>query len=166
MRFSSLPPTLLFALALQIGANAAPSDEKKPKIVEPCTVASSSGSFYDLSPLTAAAPPAGKKPGKNDRIGDWRARGYDYKSNFTLNICAPVVKVLDHATGIDKKHLQNISAYYEVGSKIYSIGWVTCAWNIALEIVADMCKTTIFESDSSGEKTRSSIYKRFTLWQG
>ena len=121
MHFSSLPATLVFALALQIGVHGAASDEK-PKVVEPCTVASSSGSFYDLRSLSAAAPPAGKKAGKNDRVEDWHAKGYDYKSNFTLNICAPVVKELDDVSGIYGKHRQNVSAYYEVGSKIYSIG--------------------------------------------
>jgi cation-dependent mannose-6-phosphate receptor len=124
MHFSSLPRTLLLAFALHIGVKAATSDDK-PKVVDPCTIASSSGSFFDLRSLSAAAPPAGKKPGKNDRVEDWHARGYDYKSNFTLNICAPVAGEIQHVVGIDSKHRQNVSAYYEVGSEIYSIGYVT-----------------------------------------
>jgi len=121
MHFTSLPSALLLALAIHSGVSAA-ADEK---VVEPCTIASSAGSFYDLRKLTASLPKDGKKPGKNDKAEDWHAKGYDYPANFTLNICAPVVSEIDRPVGIDRKLSQNVSAYYELGSKTYSIGLVT-----------------------------------------
>ncbi|TVY83617.1 putative mannose 6-phosphate receptor-like protein [Lachnellula suecica] len=119
MHFPPLPSALLLALAIHSGVSAA-ADEK---VVEPCTVASSAGSFYDLRKLSILPPKDGKKPGKNEKVDDWHARGYDYPSNFTLNICEPVVGGLEHRpVGIDKDLAQNVSAYYETGGKIYSIG--------------------------------------------
>ncbi len=64
----------------------------------------------------------GKKLGKGDKTDSWHAKGYDYKGNFTLNICAPVVEDLKHAVGISRSMLKNVSAYYEAGGEIYSIG--------------------------------------------
>lgn len=118
MYFPSLPSALLIALAIHSGVSAA-ADEK---VVEPCTVASSSGSFYDLRKLSVLPPKEGKKMGKNDKLEDWHIKGIDYPSNFTLNICAPVIGEIDRPVGIDKKLSQNVSAYYEQGNKIYSIG--------------------------------------------
>jgi cation-dependent mannose-6-phosphate receptor len=120
MHFPTLPSALLLALAIHSGVSAA-ADEK---VVEPCTVASSAGSFYDLRKLTASLPKDGKKAGKNDKVEDWHAKGYDYPANFTLNICAPVVSDIERPVGISKKLSQNVSAYYELGSKTYSIGSV------------------------------------------
>jgi cation-dependent mannose-6-phosphate receptor len=118
MHFSSLPIALLITLAIHSGMSAA-ADEKA---VEPCTVASSSGSFYDLRKLSVQPPKEGEKAKKNDKVEDWHAKGYDYGANFTLNICAPVVSEIERPVGIDKKLSQNVSAYYELGSKTYSIG--------------------------------------------
>ena len=124
MLFSSLPSALLITLAIHSGVSAA-ADEKKEKAVEPCTVASSSGSFYDLRKLTVQPPKEGKEAKKNDKVEDWHAKGYDYPANFTLNICAPVVSEIERPVGIDKKLSQNVSAYYELGSRTYSIGFVS-----------------------------------------
>jgi len=121
MHFSSLPSALLITLAIHSGVSAA-ADEK---IVEPCTVASSSGSFYDLRKLSIQPPKEGKKAKKNDKVEDWHAKGYDYGTNFTLNICAPVVSEIETPVGTDKKSSQNVSAYYELGSRTYSIGLVS-----------------------------------------
>ncbi|PMD36470.1 mannose 6-phosphate receptor domain-containing protein [Hyaloscypha variabilis F] len=127
MHFPSLPTALLLTLALRGGVDAAASDEKKPKPLEPCTVASSTGAFYDLRSL-AILPPADdqKKPAKGVKTDDWHARGWDYqdgKANFTLNICAPVVEPVKDVVGISDHDLwKNVSAYYEIGSKIYSLG--------------------------------------------
>ena len=127
MHFPSLPTALLLTLILHSGVDATAPDEKKPKPLEPCTVASSTGAFYDLRSL-AIAPPADdqKKPGKGVKTDDWHARGWDYrdgKANFTLNICAPVVDPITDVDGISDHNLwKNISAYYAIGSKVYSLG--------------------------------------------
>jgi cation-dependent mannose-6-phosphate receptor len=121
MQFPLFSGILLLALALHDGVSAAsPDDVKKP--VDPCTIASSSGSFYDLRPLSVLLPAEGKKRGKNDKTDSWHARGYDYKSNFTLNICAPVVEDVEHVVGIGKSEWKNVSAFYEFEDKTYSLG--------------------------------------------
>jgi cation-dependent mannose-6-phosphate receptor len=120
--FSSLPSALLLALALHSGVNAASDDNAK--VVEPCTVTSPNGAFYDLRQLTITLRKDGKKPGKHEKVDDWHARGYDYHSNtnFTLNICAPLVEEKEHFVGIAMHSWTNVSAYYELGDKMYSIG--------------------------------------------
>lgn len=127
MHFSALPTTILLSLALLGGANAAASDDKKTKPVEPCTVASPLGAFYDLRSLSILPPKDDKKVAKGVKTDDWHARGYDYhdnKVNFTLNICAPLVDPIRDPVGVDKDVWQNVSAYYAIGSKKFSIGLV------------------------------------------
>jgi len=120
MFFSQLPNAILLALTLSTQVRAA--TEEKPKPVDPCTVGSATGSFYDLRSLSIAPLAEDKKPGKNDKTDSWKAKGWDYKSNFTLNICAPVIEKLDDVIGIDKEHRANVSAYYEHNSETYSLG--------------------------------------------
>lgn len=67
----------------------------------------------------------GKKPGKNDLTEDWHAKGWDYKANFTLNICDPVVKEVKDVVGVDKDLWRNVSAHYTMDGKTYSIGFVS-----------------------------------------
>jgi cation-dependent mannose-6-phosphate receptor len=127
MHFPSLPTALLLALALHSGVNAAASDDQKTKPpVEPCTVSSSTGAFYDLRSLSILLPPDDqKKMPKGAKTDDWHVRGYDYhesKANFTLNICAPLVDRIDDPIGISRDLWKNVSAYYSIGSKKYSIG--------------------------------------------
>ena len=121
MQFPSISSTFLLTLALHTGVNAATSDDAKNPL-NPCTIASTTGSFYDLRPLSVLPPTEGKKPGKNDRTDSWRARGYDYKSNFTLNICAPVVEDVGRVVGVHGMHLNNIGAFYKFEDKTYSLG--------------------------------------------
>lgn len=121
MQFPPLSSTFLLALALHNGVNAAASDDMK-KPVNPCTIASTSGSFYDLGPLSVLPPAGGQKPGKSDKTSSWHARGYDYKSNFTFNICAPVIEDVEDVVGVVKAHWKNVSAFYEFGDKTYSLG--------------------------------------------
>ncbi|TVY29370.1 putative mannose 6-phosphate receptor-like protein [Lachnellula hyalina] len=120
MLLSFLPSALLITLAIHSGVSVA-ADEKD-KVVEPCTIASSTGSFYDLRKLTIQPHKDGKKANKNDKVDDWHAKGYDYPANFTLNICAPVIGEIDRPIGVDKHLSQNVSAYYESKGEIYSIG--------------------------------------------
>ncbi|EMR89318.1 putative vacuolar sorting receptor protein [Botrytis cinerea BcDW1] len=122
MRFTSLPSALLLGLALHIGVEGAGLEDKKPKPVDPCTISSTTGSFFDLRPLSIQAPEEGKKPAKNAKTDSWHARGYDYKGNFTLNVCAPVVEEVKDFVGVDKSHWQNVSAFYEYDGKKYSVG--------------------------------------------
>ncbi|PBP28601.1 vacuolar sorting receptor [Diplocarpon rosae] len=124
MYFSSLPTSLLVTLALHYGVNGAVSD-KEEKILEPCTVGSATGAFYDLRSLSISPPADDKKPTKGEKVDDWHAKGYDYHqngANFTLNICAPVVGKVEDVVGVDRSLWRNVSAYYELGSKKYSIG--------------------------------------------
>ena len=65
-----------------------------------------------------------KKAHKDDRIESWHARGYDYGTNFTLNFCAPVIETLTDVVGIAEGLWGNVSAYYEMNGKTYSIGSV------------------------------------------
>ncbi|KAH8664998.1 mannose-6-phosphate receptor binding domain-containing protein [Tricladium varicosporioides] len=118
MHFPTVSSALLFGLALRCGVSSAAEE----KVVEPCTVASASGSFYDLRKMSILPPKDGKKPGKGEKVDDWHVRGYDYPYNFTLNICAPVVADIDRPVGIDRKLEKNVSAYYEHKNKIYSLG--------------------------------------------
>lgn len=122
MHFPSLPNALFVALALQQTVDAVASDERQAKPVDPCTIASTSGLFYDLRPLSLSFPVDPKKPSTSERDHSWHARGYDYKSNFTLNVCAPVVEKIEDVVGINSKLWQNVSAYYESDSEIFSLG--------------------------------------------
>lgn len=121
MYFLSLPHGLFFALALFQGASA--SDDKQTKPADPCTVASiTSGLFYDLRPLSLSLPVDPKKPAKNEKDHSWHARGFDYGSNFTFNVCAPVVEDLEDVVGINSQNWKNVSAFYESNSEIFSLG--------------------------------------------
>lgn len=126
MHFPTLPTSILVTLALHYGVNgAASSDKKDEKVVEPCTVASATGAFYDLRSLSIAPPADDKKPAKGEKVDDWHAKGYDYhdsQANFTLNICAPVVSQVGDFVGVEKDMWRNVSAYYELEGKRYSIG--------------------------------------------
>lgn len=124
MYFPTLPTTLLLTLVLYSRTHAAASDDKA-KPPEPCTVLSATGNFYDLRSLSILPPADKKKVAKGDKTDDWHARGYDYhnnQANFTLNICAPVVEPEEDFVGIDKSLWKNVSAYYELDNKRYSIG--------------------------------------------
>jgi cation-dependent mannose-6-phosphate receptor len=83
---------------------------------------SSSGSFYDLRPDVAIAPEEGKKIHKGVPTNDYTVRGYDYGYNFTLNICDSVIKPVTDVVGVDKSLWRNVSAHFESGGKIYSLG--------------------------------------------
>lgn len=118
---TKLIPSILFGvLAFQVGlANAASDDEK---VDLPCTTRSNTGSFVDLRPLSVVLLDPNKKLGSGDKTDSWHAKGQDYKANFTLNFCAPVVEELEDVVDVDKKLWQNVSAYYEYHGKTYSIG--------------------------------------------
>lgn len=61
---------------------------------------------------------------KEDDLHSYKINGWDYGHNFTLNFCGPVVEELDDVEDISKSMWKNVSAYYTVGRRIYSIGYV------------------------------------------
>ena len=65
-----------------------------------------------------------KKQHKDDRIESWHTRGYDYDKNFTMNFCAPVIEPLEDVVGISDDLVKNVSAFYVLDKKTYSIGYV------------------------------------------
>ena len=91
---------------------------------EPCTIRSpSTGGFFDLNSLNIPDPSTTKS--KHARPNSWNTTGHDYGYNFTMNFCGGVIEDLDALGGVEgvKKDLwRNVSAYYEQGRKVYSIG--------------------------------------------
>ncbi|PGH04858.1 hypothetical protein AJ80_08467 [Polytolypa hystricis UAMH7299] len=114
---------LLFLLSASTLASDSPSkSDPSPK---PCTIHSpSSGSYFDLSLLSLHPPERknGEKGHSGDREDSWHARGHDYPANFTINICAPVIETLEDVVGVDKGRWQNVSAFYNLDGKTYSLG--------------------------------------------
>lgn len=104
---------------------AASSDDKKAKepALKPCTIRSrASGAFFDLSSLSLHPAKDLKDVKKGEVLESYHVKGQDYGANFTLNFCAPVVEDLTDVEGVDRKLAQNVSAYYTIGKKTYSIG--------------------------------------------
>ncbi|KAI9702709.1 MAG: Cation-independent mannose-6-phosphate receptor CI-MPR [Bogoriella megaspora] len=115
MRLSSASAAAALAFATTTVYAASKQDDPRP-----CTVKSSStGSFFDLSPITIEKP-SGKKA--KDKVESWHAGGYDYSANFTLNFCAPVVEELKEVVGLHDDLVEKVAAYYEEGDYVYSIG--------------------------------------------
>jgi cation-dependent mannose-6-phosphate receptor len=115
----------LLAFGLPLGLAAAASDDSKGKKEDraPCTIRSpTSGAFFDLNPIHVILPDDPKKASKDARNESWSARGYDYGANFTLNFCGPVVENLTNVVGVDEARWQNVSAFYHLDGKTYSIG--------------------------------------------
>jgi cation-dependent mannose-6-phosphate receptor len=119
----SLLPLLLLGASPSLAAEEAP----EPTFLPCTTKSSSSGNFYDLRPISVALIDPSKKLGSS-KTDSWHAKGHDYPGNFTLNICAPVVEELGKnnlpdVVGVDKDLWRNVSAYYEVDGKAFSIGY-------------------------------------------
>lgn len=93
----------------------------------PCVAHSPiSGLYYDLNAISLTPPEMkdGKKVHKTDRDESWQAKGHDYGANFTINICRPAIEDVRDVEGVEKSRWMNVSAYYEKGGKVYSIGYV------------------------------------------
>lgn len=132
---------LYYPLAFALPALAATSPDDSKSTHVPCTIRSpTSGAFFNLNPVHIEAPKPGSKASKDARIESWSARGYDYGANFTLNFCGPVVEEFKDVVGVDEKRWGNISAYYEMDGKVYSIGYVSMP-PVARRRMAD---TTVF----------------------
>ena len=116
----------LAATVLPMALLSAPVDSAEPvkePVLKPCTAHNpSNGQFYDLNSITVHPLENHKKAHKDDRTESWKARGYDYNTNFTINFCAPVIESLDDVEGIKGSLVKNVSAYYTMDGKFYSIG--------------------------------------------
>ena len=114
----------LFLLSTLLSISLSPviqgSESERPK---PCTIFSPvDGAFYDLNSITVPPRVNHKKAHKDDRDESWKARGYDYHTNFTVNFCAPVIEDLHDVVGVEESLWGNVSAFYSYDEKIYSIG--------------------------------------------
>ena len=121
MRGSQFAPTVLLFTLLSVPVYSA-EHAKEPEL-KPCTAHNpSNGQFYDLNAITVRPLQNHKKAHKDDRTESWKARGYDYNTNFTINFCAPVIESLDKVVGVKDSLVKNVSAYYTMDGKFYSIG--------------------------------------------
>lgn len=120
------PSTSAFLVLLAITGTSLAAEAEKTTTAEPCTATNSkSGSFFDLRPDIAVKPPSdGSKVKSGIPTKDYKANGYDYGYNFTLNVCNPVVEDLSNVKGdINQEQWKNISAYYQSKGDIYSLGF-------------------------------------------
>jgi cation-dependent mannose-6-phosphate receptor len=90
--------------------------------VTPCVATNTNGAFFDLRPDVAVVVSEDEKPPKGVPTEDYIARGWDYGYNFTLNICDAVVNPVEDVVGVEKPLWRNVSAYYKVKGRVYSLG--------------------------------------------
>ncbi|RDA92044.1 hypothetical protein CP533_1005 [Ophiocordyceps camponoti-saundersi (nom. inval.)] len=108
---------LVGAVVTAIAGDAGAASKTTTTTTAPaCTATSSTGSgaFFDLRPDLAGP--------TNKAKDDYHAKGYDYGSNFTLNICGSLAEPVSDVVGVDKKLWANVSAYYTAHGSVYSIG--------------------------------------------
>jgi hypothetical protein len=129
MRRPSVLETLLPFLLLPSACVAADATMTTSIAIPECTISNSAaggiGGFYDLRPDIAAPKDeeSGKgHPYKGTQFADYKVNGWDYKRNFTLNICAPVLKRPHDVKGVEERLWKNISAYYTDDDYTYSLG--------------------------------------------
>ena len=124
------------ALVLPALAAAAAAEDSKKAPVPFCTIRSpTSGAFFDLNPIHIQVPSLTSKKSSSARNESWAARGYDYGANFTLNFCGPVIENLTNVVGVDENRWQNVSAFYQLDGKTFSIGCVSAGIGL-LRLVA------------------------------
>ncbi|KAI2613335.1 mannose 6-phosphate receptor domain-containing protein [Hypoxylon sp. NC1633] len=114
---------ILYLLSLASISLAAEADKTTTSTA--CTASSTSGAFFDLRPdIALKLNPDGSKPAHSNGAPtvDYHAKGYDYGSNFTLNICSAVVEPVDDVIGLEESKWQNVSAYYTSKGDVYSLG--------------------------------------------
>ena len=112
--------SILYSLLFLASTRYATAASDKP--LQPCTIVSPTGKFFDLNLMQKHPLKEGDKKAKGEIEGSWHARGYDYGANFTVNFCGPVVEELDDVEDLNKDLVKNVSAYYEVGKKVFAIG--------------------------------------------
>jgi cation-dependent mannose-6-phosphate receptor len=110
---------------LSLAGSCLAAEPSKTTSMEPCTATNTkSGSFYDLRPDMVVKPPSdGSKPASGVKTEDYKAVGFDYGLNFTMNFCAPVVgSIANVRGGVSEDSWKNISAYYTSKGDTYSLG--------------------------------------------
>ncbi len=117
----------LTGVASASGTTTTKTTSTSTPVVTPCVATATSGAFFDLRPDTAIVVVEGEKHLKGAPTEDYVARGWDYGSNFTLNVCNAVVKPVRDVVGVEKSLWKNVSAYYETKGKVYSLGYETPA---------------------------------------
>ncbi|KAI1828259.1 mannose-6-phosphate receptor binding domain-containing protein [Xylaria intraflava] len=129
MRFSAMISpagcSAVFSL-LALTSTVIAADAEPTTTTTACTASSTSGGFFDLRPDIAIKPkPDGSRPSNSHGapLTDYKARGYDYGANFTLNICNAVIEPIEDVKGIQESKWQNISAYYVSKGDYYSLGF-------------------------------------------
>jgi len=115
-------------------ATATKTASTSTPVVTPCVATATSGAFFDLRPDTAVVYAEGEKHVKGIPTDDYVARGWDYGSNFTLNVCNAVVKKVTDVVGVEKSLWRNVSAYYETKGKVYSLGYGAPVYNTGREL--------------------------------
>ncbi|PFH61488.1 hypothetical protein XA68_17213 [Ophiocordyceps unilateralis] len=115
LRFSAALLAGAVVSAITGDADSSSSSTTTTTTAPACTATSSTGSgaFFDLRPDLAGSP---------NKAKDYHAKGYDYGSNFTLNICGSVVESVSEVVGVEKNLWANVSAYYTAHGNVYSIG--------------------------------------------
>ncbi|KAI1097485.1 mannose 6-phosphate receptor domain-containing protein [Jackrogersella minutella] len=125
LSLESRPACSAILYILSITSISLAADADKTTTSTACTASSTSGAFFDLRPdMALKLNPGGSKPAHSNGapVIDYKARGYDYGSNFTMNICGAVVEPVDGVIGVDSGKWQNVSAYYTSKGDVYSLG--------------------------------------------
>ena len=123
---SSLAQTLLLFLSATSFTPVASASDSSDTHISCVARSPTTGLYYDLNAISLTPPESkdGAKIHKGDRDESWQARGHDYGTNFTINICSPVIEDVEDVEGVEKSRWKNVSAYYEKSGKVYSIGCV------------------------------------------
>ncbi|KAF8251841.1 mannose 6-phosphate receptor domain-containing protein, partial [Wilcoxina mikolae CBS 423.85] len=86
-----------------------------------CTVTSPhSENFFDLRKLR-------RDPNAKVPQTDWIVKGLDYGTNFSINICGPVIADATGVEGVDESKKSAVGAFYEMNGTMYSIGSVSAS---------------------------------------
>ncbi|KAK5627961.1 hypothetical protein RRF57_003676 [Xylaria bambusicola] len=163
-----LSPPLSSAILslLAFASTAVASDAESTSTTTACTASSTSGAFFDLRPDAAIKPkPDGSRPShsRGAPLTDYKARGWDYGSNFTLNICNAVVEPIEDVKDIEDSKWQNISAYYVSEGEYYSLGFqsgslVTRGKELVLQYTGGSHCGTKRKSTSRSLNDRSTVH--------
>ncbi|KAK4899683.1 Cation-independent mannose-6-phosphate receptor CI-MPR [Elasticomyces elasticus] len=115
--------SLAFYLSLSPVA-ASPASKDPPAPTHASTnPAPTTHAFFDLNPLHIPLPSLSTS--KHPRNHSWNTTGYDAGYNFTLNFCGGVIEDLEAkggVVGVEKESWRNVSAFYEEGGKVWSMG--------------------------------------------
>ena len=138
MKLSRSPLQFLLLLSSLLPVQADSEDPPSKDTLSPCVARSpTTGLYYDLNPISLSPPELkdGEKVYKGARDVSWHSKGHDYPANFTINICSSVLEDVEDVVGVESERWQNVSAYYEMDEKIYSIGYVASEYSSGLCLI-------------------------------